>query len=81
MAQRHVAFYERHVALHECHVALHEGHVALMCAMLPLCAPCCPSYIQTLKCLFELLLRHIQPTLAIGTVENTPLSDVACSHL
>ena len=52
MAQRHVAFCERHVALHERHVALNEHHVAL----------------QTVKCLFELSLRHIQPTEVIMTV-------------
>ena len=67
MAQRHVAFCERNVALHErhvavleCHVALHGRHVALLT-------------IQTVKCLFELLLRHIQPTQAILTVKSTPV--------
>ena len=51
-----------------------------MNACCPSCAPCCPSIIQTVKCFFELLLRHIQPTQAIVTVENTPVNDAARSH-
>ena len=35
-----------------------------------------------MKCLFELLLYHIQqPTQAIVTVENTPVIDVTRSQL
>ena len=72
MAQRHVAFCKRHVSLHERHVALFVCHVALHMR---------PSIIQTVKCLFELLLHHIQPTQAIVTVKNTPVTDVTHSHL
>ena len=47
----------------------------------PSCAPCCPSNIQTVKCLSELLLHHIQPTQAIVTLKNTQATDVSRSHL
>ena len=62
---------QRHVAFCERHVALHERYAALL--------EC--HVIQTVKCLFELLLCHIQPAQAIGTVKNTPVTDVARSHL
>ena len=74
MAQGHVAFCERHVALHECHVPLHERHLALHerhVMMLPF----------TVICLFELLLRNNQPTQAIVTVENNPVTHLTRSHL
>ena len=81
MAQHHVAFCERHVALHERHVALHERHAALLECHVALCAPCCLSNIQTVKCLFELLLPHIQPTQDIVTMKTTPVTGVARSLL
>ena len=46
-------------------------------AMLPFMGAMFPSNIQTVKCLFELLLCHID----IVTVKNTPVTDVARSHL
>ena len=65
MAQRHAAFCALHVALHERHVqdvALLD--LGVMLPFISSCVPCCPSDNQTVKFLFELLLRHIQPTQA-----------------
>ena len=42
-----------------------------MSAMLPLMCAMLPFLYSQSECLFELLLRHIQPTQAIVTVENT----------